>query len=304
MMSPTKSICRLVPAHITSPSRAAANTLAYRYDPYCWKALPSPAKNCISPDYTAKRGAAQEQKADGSLYNQENTFHYAHNSVNASSLSSIAPNQNRLLFGAPTQPTVAPMMPKRAALVNAGQKPPLHSFKAALQAPVATLPHEVLCAPSDVTRYVFVDFKHDSATYVAPFKVSVGDVVFVEGDRGEDVGTVSGITTEKPSYPVPCKVIRRFNPAKDTEGMDKKKSKEAAVVKSTQALADSLGLAIQVVDTEFQFDYNKLTVYFNSKNTHIDFRKLQRGLFRDFRCRIWLSNMAEVEYQKKLPRCR
>jgi len=34
-------------------------------------------------------------------------------------------------------------------------------------------------------------------------------------------------------------------------------------------------------------------VFFASK-CFVDFRKLQRSLFREFRCRIWLVNWAEV----------
>jgi len=297
MMSPNKSICRLVPANLT-PTHAAANS-KFRYDPYCWKALPSPAKSLISPEAgAAKKRAKTQSPASADHHDRTPSFEQenaapttnGNKNNNYSTMSRAAPQENRLMYASTN--------------TNAKSNAPVAAAANKDQASANTnIPPEVLAAPSNVTRYVFVDFKHDSATYVAPFKISVGDMVFVEGDRGEDVGTVSGITTERPAYAVPCKVIRRVT-SKDQDSLNAKAAKEANTVKTTQALADSLGLNIHVVDTEFQYDGNKLTVYFNSKNTHIDFRKLQRGLFREHRCRIWLSNMNEVEYQKKLPRCR
>jgi len=141
---------------------------------------------------------------------------------------------------------------------------------------------------SSTTRYAYIRFKHDMLAYVAPFRVAVGDWVMVEGDRGEDLGCVEEITTEKPSYPVPLKITRKAN-QNDKTALQTKRSKEEGAVRSAQALADSLALPIQIADCEFQYDYGKLTIFFRSKARHVDFRKLQRGLFREFRCRIWLT---------------
>jgi hypothetical protein len=176
---------------------------------------------------------------------------------------------------------------------------------AAPMAPSVPIPAPtVVSKPAPATHYAFVKFKRDSTTFIAPFKVSVGDYVVVEGDRGEDIGCVEEITTTRPSYPVPNKILRRASHKEKDVLFGSKKTKEAATTKATQQLADSLGLSIRIVDTEFQFDSNKLTVFFSTKQSHIDFRKLQRGLFREHRCRIWLTNVAELEAQQKLPRIR
>jgi len=143
-------------------------------------------------------------------------------------------------------------------------------------------------AASSTTRYAFIRFKHDALAYVAPFRVAVGDFVMVEGDRGEDLGRIEEITTEKPSYPVPLKITRKATQA-DKTALQTRRSKEEGAVRSAQTLADSLSLPIQIADCEFQHDYGKLTIFFRSKSRHVDFRKLQRGLFREFRCRIWLT---------------
>jgi cell fate regulator YaaT (PSP1 superfamily) len=76
--------------------------------------------------------------------------------------------------------------------------------------------------------------------------------------------------------------------------------KEKRVTAQVQKLAESFGLGIRVNDTEFQMDGNKLTVFFSSR-VFVDFRKLQRSLFREFRCRIWLVNWAEVRPYEPVP---
>jgi hypothetical protein len=160
---------------------------------------------------------------------------------------------------------------------------------AAVESPAAEAIVKAAPAMStSTTRYAYIRFKHDALCYVAPFRVTVGDWVMVEGDRGEDLGRVEEITTEKPSYPVPLKITRKAN-VNDQKALQAKRAKEEGAVRSAQTLADSLSLPIQVADCEFQYDYGKLTIFFRSKARHVDFRKLQRGLFREFRCRIWLT---------------
>jgi cell fate regulator YaaT (PSP1 superfamily) len=145
-------------------------------------------------------------------------------------------------------------------------------------------------------RYAVVYFKHDSLTFLAPFRVAVGDTVVVEGDRGENIGTIGEITKDPPAFDVTDKIIRRATDD-DLNALAVQRQREAAVVRTTRAMAQSLGLRATIEDAEYQFDGNKLTIYVRrvSKNTFVDFRKLQRGLFREFRCRIWCAYMDEVE---------
>jgi len=143
-------------------------------------------------------------------------------------------------------------------------------------------------------RFALVKFKHESCMFQAPFRVTVGDCVFVEADRGEHVGTIEQITSVVPKFNVPSKIIRHATPA-DHEVLARQRIREDNTTQTVQKLAESFGLGIRVVDTEFQSDGNKLTVYFASK-VFVDFRKLQRSLFRDYRCRIWLVNWNEVRH--------
>jgi hypothetical protein len=156
----------------------------------------------------------------------------------------------------------------------------------------AVVPAAAASKPSQ-TLYVCVRFKHASAFYTASFDVAEGEQVMVEGDRGENIGVVAEVKTQAPSFPVPCKVVRRAD-SKDRDALVALRRKEAITTRHVGELAEDLAPGMRIVDTEFQFDGNKLTVYFASRGA-VDFRKLQRALFKEFRCRIWLVNWNEVQ---------
>jgi cell fate regulator YaaT (PSP1 superfamily) len=91
---------------------------------------------------------------------------------------------------------------------------------------------------------------------------------------------------------VPGKITRHCSPA-DFDKPAALREKETVSVTQVQKLAESCGLGIKIVDVEFQVDGNKLTVFYSSK-VFVDFRKFQRSLFREHRCRIWLINWNEI----------
>jgi hypothetical protein len=173
-------------------------------------------------------------------------------------------------------------------------------------AAVLTAAPAVLAAPKPAgPRFAIVSFKHESVTFLAPFKISAGDIVVVEGDRGENIGTVAEIQKDAPAFAVVAKVLRRAT-EKDLAALKAQREREAAATLSTRAVAESLGLHGRVEDAEYQFDLNKLTIFVSrpTKTTFVDFRKLQRTLFREFRCRIWCSYMDEIEAAEAGPRSR
>jgi hypothetical protein len=201
----------------------------------------------------------------------------------------------------PTMCEVIPAAPSRAATVAV--------------APSTVIPVAVDCAEEDVAptrsssvqsidakteetamRYAIVKFKHDTYPYLAPFRVNVGDIVLVEGDRGENLGTVKEITTTKPARPVAYKVVRKAT-TRDRELLAQLRRKEQNATKFCDNAVKEHGLNMSIVDTEYQYDQQKLSVYYKSKGM-VDFRRLQRVLFREFRCRVWLVNWNEVETEQ------
>ena len=179
----------------------------------------------------------------------------------------------------------------------AATRPP-SPVKPAVQ-PVATPAPAPSAKDAKKPHFALVGFKHDAAMYQAPFRVSAGDIVIVEADRGEHIGVVQSITTTKPKYNVPSRIIRRANAA-ESACVDDMTVKEQTATASIQKTAESNGLGIRVLDVEFQLDMNKLTVFFASK-CFVDFRKFQRALFREYRCRIWLVNWNEVNHYTPVP---
>lgn len=270
--------CALSPASCRTPSRnpcmVRVAATRYRNEPYGFRVLPPSPMSAAA----LEAAAAPVAPVAAAAYVMPASF-------------------------APAPMTPAPTSAAAAfTAVSASRRP---APVTPVAAPVAARAVHAAAAPAAAaaTRYAYVDFKYESKTFVAPFKIAVGDVVVVEGDRGENIGTVAEITTEAPAYAVPCKVVRRAT-ARDLEQLAAQREKEAAAVKLCQAAVESLGLRATVVDCEYQFDLNKLQIFVRraTRNAFVDFRKLQRGLFRDFRCRIWLSYMDEVEEARAAPR--
>ena len=171
-------------------------------------------------------------------------------------------------------------------------------------APIAAAPSATVATTSSV-RYVVIKFKQETATFIAPFRVVAGDVVVVEGDRGENVGIVREISQSEPSFEVTSRVIRKAN-EKDLATLRAQREREQSALKLVQSLASTIGLHATIEDVEYQFDLNKLTIFVrrSAKGGFVDFRKLQRSLFREFRCRIWCAYMDEVEAIENGPRSR
>jgi len=211
----------------------------------------------------------------------------------------VAPSRYRYEpYGARVLPlSIAVVSPVARAIVTsiAVPLPKAETPKLSMPSPLKAMPAASMVKPAG-PRYTIVKFKYETVTFVAPFRIAVGDVVVVEGDRGENIGVVQEIVADKPMYAVNNKVLRRATD-KDREALSAQRQREAAATKTTQALADNLGLHATIEDAEYQFDLNKLTIFVRraSKNAFVDFRKLQRGLFREFRCRIWCAYMDEVE---------
>lgn len=261
-----------------SPSRNACkirNGAKYHHDPYCGAVISSPYK--IDTPYSKaarEQKRIQEEQAYAAALQQAEEQALAQYYASAS--ASAAASHEDVIAGASFDPNSS-----AATVISMASAP----------SSVSTV------GPSPSERFVIVQFKHETCMYRAPFRVAIGDIVAVEADRGENIGTVTEIVTEAPTYDVPNRVSRRATPD-DIASLANLRRQETQVTSDVQKAAESVGLGIRVVDTEFQTDMNKLTVYFSSR-APVDFRKLQRTLFREFRCRIWLVNWSEVEFRKR-----
>jgi len=243
-----------------SPVKFAA---AMAQSTYVQFAAPQPIVQTVAP-YPYSMVAAAPQVAAPYVHSSQPT------SYNATPVTSAVPSR-----AASPVPTTEPVACTRSSSIT--QQP--------------------TTAAKEEKHYVTVNFKHDTYPYEAPFRVSVGDFVIVDGDRGENFGVVKHVTTVKPNRPVASKVLRKAS-AKDRDTHAALRRKEQAATKFCENAVKEIGLSMSIVDTEYQFDQNKLSIFFKSKGM-VDFRRLQRVLFREFRCRVWMVNWNEVEVAKE-----
>lgn len=147
-----------------------------------------------------------------------------------------------------------------------------------------------------------VRFKGSRQDYYAfrGLTLSPGSYVIVEADRGEDLGEVSavGSIAERKcsgsggcSTPVPEKKIVRIAQDEEVAQRAQLRALEAEVRKTTRERVKNHGLKMKVTEAEWQFDRNKLIIYFTAEG-RVDFRELVRDLARTFRTRIELKQIG------------
>jgi len=78
----------------------------------------------------------------------------------------------------------------------------------------------------------------------------------------------------------------------DMAHLERVRQDELVALETCRAHTSRLALdeVMEIVDVEFQMDYQKLTIFFRALHADqfVDFRQLQRVLFQHFRCRIWI----------------
>ena len=134
----------------------------------------------------------------------------------------------------------------------------------------------------------------------AELSLNAGDHVIVEADRGEDLGRIAalGVVAERKcsssggcSTPTPENRILRTAKTDEVDRLSSLRSDEDRVRAETRKLVQKHGLRMKVTEAEWQFDRNKLIIYFTA-DKRVDFRELVRDLARNFRTRIELKQIG------------
>ncbi len=125
--------------------------------------------------------------------------------------------------------------------------------------------------------------------------------MIVQADRGEDLGEVSavGAIAERKcsssnggcATPVPERSILRVARSDEVSRWRSLRGDEVRVRAETKKLVAKHGLKMKVTEAEWQFDRNKLIIYFTAEK-RVDFRQLVRDLARTFRARIELKQIG------------
>lgn len=154
-----------------------------------------------------------------------------------------------------------------------------------------------------MAQIVEVSFKGNRREYFSSEGEAVGpnEYVVVEADRGEDLGrvTASGAIAERKcsgcssgcAAPVPFRRVLRAAGPEEVKRAQILRGDEDRVRQITREKVLHFGLKMKVSEAEWQFDRNKLTIYFTAER-RVDFRELVRDLARTFRTRIELKQIG------------
>jgi cell fate regulator YaaT (PSP1 superfamily) len=162
-----------------------------------------------------------------------------------------------------------------------------------------------------VSQTVEIRFKGTRKAYflwAGEERLRTGEAVIVEVERGRDLGRVTAIDSlaekkcgggcngcavggETAEEPEPLKqVIARATAEEIKTHEEVRRSEEDARRKVVQRVR-AHDLVMKVSDTEWQWDRNKLTIYFTAEK-RVDFRALVRDLASTFRTRIELRQIG------------
>ncbi|CAN5195460.1 hypothetical protein BH20GEM2_BH20GEM2_00430 [soil metagenome] len=126
------------------------------------------------------------------------------------------------------------------------------------------------------------------------------DYVVVAVERGHDLGrvrAVGGVAVRKCAScgsGAASEAVLRAARAHEVEQLHTVRADEPRVRRQAREIVKHHGLAMKVTDAEWQWDRNKLTLYFTAER-RVDFRQLVRELARTFRARIDLKQIGVRE---------
>ncbi len=163
-----------------------------------------------------------------------------------------------------------------------------------------------------MSQTVEVRFKGTRKAYFvwedAESPIRSGEAVLVEVERGRDLGRVTAVgdvAAKKcagsctgcavgeaaPAEAAPPKPVLRRATRDDLRVHDENRLDEDSVRRRVLDRVRTHGLVMKVSDTEWQWDRNKLTIYFTAEK-RVDFRALVRDLASHFRTRIELRQIG------------
>lgn len=168
--------------------------------------------------------------------------------------------------------------------------------------------------PWPATQFCYmthVEFKRGRLRrFLSPVTMKAGTYVIVPGDRGYDCGLVVQCALWNPhkqAYDVDTiqsldpgvlppgnagSIMEVIRVATDEEVHRLHRehvSMERLALTTCRDIADRLRLSMEVLDCEYQYDGTKISFFFDSAEV-IDFRELNKELFRVFNARIWMQN--------------
>ena len=165
---------------------------------------------------------------------------------------------------------------------------------------------------SQIVEVRFQGHRSDYYAYRGEHALRDYEYVVVEADRGQDLGWVrKSVDASKhscdgdcdhahhgPVVPPSKRVLRRAAQV-DVERRMTLDAEDAELRRRTRALVQQHGLRMKVSEAEWQWDRNKLTIYFTA-DKRVDFRALVKEMARAFKTRIELRQIGVRDEAKRL----
>ncbi|WP_457610734.1 PSP1 domain-containing protein [Lutibacter sp.] len=154
--------------------------------------------------------------------------------------------------------------------------------------------------PVDIVEVRFKNGRKHFYRNVDNLKISIGDIVAVEGNPGHDIGTVSlsgeliKIQLKRKGLNVDSEEIKkvyRKATQKDIDIWKSARDKEYDTQYRGREILGRLGLKMKLSDVEYQGDGNKATFYYTA-DERVDFRQLIRDLASAFSIRVEMKQVG------------
>lgn len=150
-------------------------------------------------------------------------------------------------------------------------------------------------------KTIGVEFKKNGKQYLFfdnNFKLSVGDNVIVNTERGQQFGTVSAVYEEKVDDKEHASVIQVAT-KKDLKQFENNNKDAKKALEHAQSLANNLNLDMKFLDAYFTFDRKQLVFQFLADN-RVDFRELAKNLAGVYKTRIELRQVGVRDKAKEI----
>ena len=163
-----------------------------------------------------------------------------------------------------------------------------------------------IAAPGQASYVVEVTFKGSRREFflTRDETLKVGEYVVVDVERGQDLGrvkSVGGIAAKKcgscetggdgSGVPAADRTVARRAEPEEVQRLMVLRADEERVRRKAREMVETHDLKMKVTETEWQWDRNKLILYFTAER-RVDFRQLVRDLARTFRTRIELKQIG------------
>lgn len=168
---------------------------------------------------------------------------------------------------------------------------------------------------SQIAEVMFKGVRAEYFSFRGDEPLRENEYVIVQADRGQDIGWVKrAVDAETHTCDGGCehadhehqhavvpparRILRRAAPV-DVERRIRLAGEEMEVRNRTRELVERHGLKMKISEAEWQWDRNKLTVFFTS-DKRVDFRGLVKDMARTFKTRIELRQIGVRDEAKRL----